>query len=68
MMVMAGIGAATGRRRIGGWLRNDGVDPRGAEEEVWRWFSRRVRWEGVEVQQAVVVLIMLAQLNKVGLL
>jgi hypothetical protein len=68
MMAIAELGKAEGRRRVGAWLRGDGVDPRGEELEVCRWFSKSVQWEGVKVQQAVVVLMMLARLNKVGLL
>jgi hypothetical protein len=68
MMAMAELGRVEGLRRVGAWLRGDRVDPRGEELEVCRWFGKSVQWEGVKVQQAVVVLMMLARLNKVGLL
>ena len=68
MMAIAELGRVEGKRRVGAWLRGDGVDPRGEELEVCRWFGKSVWWEGVKVQQAVVVLIMLTRLNKVLLL
>jgi len=68
MMAIAELGRVEGKRRVGAWLRGDGVDQRGEELEVCRWFGKSVWWEGVKVQQAVVVLIMLTRLNKVLLL
>ena len=63
MMAMAGLGRADGRRRVGEWLRRDGVEPGGPEEEVSRWFGRQIWWEGVEVGQVVLVFMMLARIN-----
>jgi hypothetical protein len=63
MMAMAELGRAEGRRRVGEWLRRDGVDPRGPEDEVYRWFRRQIWWEGVETGQLVLVFMMLARIN-----
>ena len=63
MMAMATLGVAEGRRQVGRWLRRDGVDPRGSEEEVSRWFGKQVWWEGVEAGQVVLVFMMLARMN-----
>jgi hypothetical protein len=63
MMAMATLGQADGRRQVGRWLRRDGVDPRGSEEEVSRWFGKQIWWEGVEAGQVVLVFMMLARMN-----
>lgn len=63
MMAMALLGRAEGRGRVGEWLRQDGVDPRGRDEEVSGWFGRAIWWEGVEVGQVVLVFMMLARIN-----
>lgn len=63
MMAMAALGRAEGRGQVGAWLRQDGLDPRGDEGEVFRWFGKKVWWEGVEAGQAVLVFMMLARMN-----
>lgn len=63
MMAMATLGEAAGVRQVGVWLRRAGVDPRGPEEKVSRWFSKAIWWEGVETGQVVWVFMMLARMN-----
>jgi hypothetical protein len=46
-------------------LRRDGVDPRGDEEEVSRWFGKQIWWEGGVAGQVVLVFMMLARTNGV---
>lgn len=48
MIVMVTLGRADGRERVGGWLRQDGVGPWGAGEEVSRWFDTKI-WSEREV-------------------
>ena len=63
MMAMAVLGQAAGVRQVGIWLRRAGVDPRGPEEKVSRWFGKPIWWEGVEAGQVVWVFMMLARMN-----
>jgi hypothetical protein len=63
MIAVAALGRVEGRGRVGAWLRRDGLDPRGDEREVFRWFGKKVPWEGVEAGQAVTVFMMLARMN-----
>jgi hypothetical protein len=63
MVAMATLGRASGRGQVGAWLRRDGLDPRGDEGEVCRWFGKKVWWEGVEAGQAVLVFMMLGRMN-----
>jgi hypothetical protein len=63
MMAMAVLGQAAGVRQVGIWLRRAGVDPRGPEEKVSRWFGKAIWWEGVEAGQVVWVFMMLARMN-----
>jgi hypothetical protein len=63
MIAMATLGRASGRRQVGAWLRQDGLDPQGDEEAVFRWFSKKVWWEGVAAGQAVLVFMMLGRMN-----
>jgi hypothetical protein len=64
MMAMATLGEAAGVRQVGIWLRRAGVDPRGPEEKVSRWFGKAIWWEGVEAGQVVWVFMMLARMNR----
>ena len=62
-MAMARLGKAAGVPQVGKWLRRAGVDPRGPEEKVSRWFGKAIWWEGVEAGQVVWVFMMLARMN-----
>lgn len=63
MIAMMQLGKEEGKRKVREWLHDDEVNRKEADE-VFQWFSKRVRgWDGVEVQQAVVVFIMLVRTN-----
>jgi Orsellinic acid/F9775 biosynthesis cluster protein D len=63
MVAMAALGRGEGRRRVGKWLRGDGVDPQGREDKVYQWFGERVGWEGIEAGRLALVFMMLAGIN-----
>lgn len=64
MIAMMQLGKEEGKRNVREWLHDDKVNRKEANE-VFQWFSRRVGgWDGVEVQQAVVVFMMLARTNR----
>jgi hypothetical protein len=64
MMAMMKWGAAEVMTRVAWELRGDRVDAAN-RPEVYRWYSKRIWWEGVEAEQVVVVLMILAQGNRV---
>jgi hypothetical protein len=64
MMAMMKFGAADAVRRVAERLHSDRVDPAN-RPEVYRWYSKRIWWEGVEAEQVVVALMILAQGNGV---
>ena len=64
MMSMMKFGAADAVRRVAERVHGNGTDP-GNRAEVYGWYSKRIWWEGVEAEQVVVALMMLARGNGV---
>lgn len=64
MMAMMKLGATEVVTRLAWQLQGDRVDAEN-RAEVYRWYSKRIWWEGVEAEQVVVALMILAQGNGV---